>query len=81
MLETIKKMLKWITQIILINYIHACTILLVSNDKNNSKAKNTQSKKICNLLLNNTGNVSKTAHDHDKVIFNFSSYRLNNHEK
>ena len=56
-------------------------MLLVSNDKNISKAKNTQSKKLCNLLLNNIGNMSKTAHDHGKVIFNFSSYRLNNYEK
>ena len=43
--------------------------------------KNIQSKKLCNLLLNNVDNVSKTTHDPDKVIFNFSSYRLNNHEK
>ena len=74
-------MLKWFTQIILINYSHVCRILLVSNDKIISKAKSTQSKKLCNLLLNNTGNISKRAHDCGKVIFGFSSYRLSNHEK
>ena len=74
-------MLKWITQIILINYSHVCTKLLVSNDKIISKAKNTQSKKLCNLLLNNTGNISKRAHDRGKVIFDFLSYRVSNHEK
>ena len=46
-----------------------------------SKVKYTQSKKLCNLLLNNIGNTSKTTHDPDKVISNFSIYKLSNHEK
>ena len=79
MLETTKKNLN--AKMNYINYDHVCTIFLVSNDKNISKVKNTQSKKVCNLLLNNIGNISKTTHAPDKVIFNFSNYRLNNHEK
>ena len=63
------------------DFIHVCTIFLVSNEKNISKVKNIQSKKVCNLLLNNIGNTSKTTPDPDKVIFNFSGYRLNNHGK
>ena len=62
-----------------IDYIHVCTKFLVSNDK--SKRLKTQSKKLCNLLLSNIGNISKATHDPDNVIFNFSSDTLNNHEK
>ena len=64
-----------------IDYIHFCTIVLVSNNKNIFNVKDTQSKKLSNLLLNNISNISKIAHDPDKAIFNFSSYILNNHEK
>ena len=49
LLETIKKNLN--AKMNYIDYIHVCTIFLVSNDKNISKIKNTQSKKLCNLLL------------------------------
>ena len=38
-------------------------------------------KKLCNLLLKNIGKNSDTCQDPDKVIFNFSSYNLNDHEK
>ena len=56
-------------------------IVLVSNNKNISKVKETQDKKLCNLLLKNMGKNSDTCQDPDKVIFNFSSYNLNDHEK
>ena len=71
-LETVKRNLN--AKINYIDYVHLCTIFLVSNDKNISKVKNTQSKKLCNLLLDNTGHISKTTRDPDKVIFNFSNY-------
>ena len=35
--------------------------------------KNTQRERLCNLLLKNKCNISKTTHDLDKVVFNFSS--------
>ena len=64
-----------------IDYVHVCNTFLVSNNKNISKVKETQDKKLCNLLLKNMGKNSDTCQDPDKVIFNFSSYNLNDHEK
>ena len=63
-----------------IDYVHVCNTFLVSNNKNISKVKETQDKK-CNLLVRNMGNSSDTRQDPDKVIFNFSSYNLSDHEK
>ena len=56
------------------DYINVCTIFLASNDRNISEFKSTESKKLCNLLLNNIGNISKATHNPDEVIFNFSSF-------
>ena len=64
-----------------IDYVHVCNTFLVSNNKNISKVKETQDQKLCNLLLKNIGKNSDTCQDPDKVIFNFSSYNLNDHEK
>ena len=64
-----------------IDYVHVCNTFLVSNNKNISKVKETQDKKLCNLLLKNVCKNSETCQDTDKVIFNFSSYNLNDHEK
>ena len=64
-----------------VDYVHVCNTFLVSNDKNISKVKETQDKKLCNLLLKNIGKNSDTCQDPDKVIFNFSSYNLNDHKK
>ena len=64
-----------------IDCVHVCNTLLVSNNKNISKVKETQDKKLCNLLLKNMGNNSDTCQDSDKIIFNFSSYNLSDHEK
>ena len=54
---------------------------MVSNKKNISKVKERQDKKVYNLVLRNMGNNSDTCQDSDKVIFNFSSYNLSDHEK
>ena len=64
-----------------IDYVHVCNTFLVSNNKNISNVKETQDKKLYNLLLRNMGNNSDTCQDPDKVIFNFSSYNLSDHEK
>ena len=64
-----------------IDYIYICNTFLVSNHKNILKVKETQDKKLCNLVLRNMGNNSDTCQDPDKVIFNFSSYNLSDHEK
>ena len=64
-----------------VDYVHVCNTFLVSNNKNIFKVKETQDKKLCNLLLRNMGNNCDTCQDPDKVIFNFSSYNLSDHEK
>ena len=43
-----------------IDYVHVCNMVLVSNNKNISKVKETQDTKLCNLLLRNMGNNSNT---------------------
>ena len=64
-----------------IDYVHVCNTFLVSNNKNISKVKETQYKKLWNLLIKDIGKNSDTCQDPHKVIFNFSSYSLNDHEK
>ena len=64
-----------------IDYVPVCNTFLVSNNKDFSKVKETQDKKLCNLLFRNMGKNSDTCQDPDKVILNFSSYNLNYHEK
>ena len=64
-----------------IYYVYICNTFLVTNKKNISKVKKTQDKKLCNLLLGSMGENSDTCQGPDKVIFHFSSYNLNDHEK
>ena len=64
-----------------IDYVHVFNKFLFSNNKNISKVTETQDKKLCNLVLRNMGNNSDTCQDPGKVIFNFSSYNLSDHEK
>ena len=65
----------------LLDYVHICSTSLVSNNKNIFKVKETRDKKIYNLLLKNMSKNSNTCYNPDKVLFNFSSYSLNDHEK
>ena len=48
-----------------IDYVHVSNTILVSNNKNISKVKKTQDKKLCNLVLRNMGNNSDTSKDRD----------------
>ena len=64
-----------------IDYVHVCNTFLVSNNKNISKSKETQDKKLYNLVHINMGNNSDTCQGRDRVIFNFSSDNLSGHEK
>ena len=79
MLETAEKILS--AKKNYTDYINICVTFLISTEKNTSQVENTQSKKLCNLLLESIVNISKTTHDPDEVIFSFSSYALNSHEK
>ena len=64
-----------------IDYVHVCNTFLVSNNKNISKVRGTQDKKLCYLVLRNMGNNSDMGNNNDRVIFNFSSNKLSDHEK
>ena len=64
-----------------IDFVHVTTIFLVSNDKEISKNQKTLDKKLHNLFFNNYYDTSVMSHDADKIIFNFSSHVLTNHEK
>ena len=64
-----------------IDFVHVTTIFLVSNDKAISKIQKTHVKKLHNLFLNKYYDNSVTSHDPDKIIFNFSSHALTDHEK
>ena len=64
-----------------IDYVHVCNTFFVSYNKNISKVKETQEKKLCSLAIRNMGNNPDTCQDPDKVIFNFSNGNLSDHEK
>ena len=52
-----------------IDYLHICDTFLVSNNKSISKVKETQDKKLCNLVLRNMGNISDTCQDPDIKLY------------
>ena len=62
-------------------FIRITTVFLASNNKIISKIWKVQNKKLGNLCSNNSYFESVTSHDPDKVLFNFSSYQLSEHEK
>ena len=58
-----------------IDHIYVCDTFLISNNKNISKIKETQDKKLCNLLLIN---VSKNSNNNIKLysIFQVITYMI-----
>ena len=64
-----------------IDFIYITTVFLASNNKIISKIRKAQNKKLGNLCCNNSCFESVTSHDPNKVLFNFSSYQLSEHEK
>ena len=64
-----------------IDFIHITTVFLAYNYKIISKIWKVQNKKLVNLCSNNNYFESVTSHEPDKVLFNFSSYQLSEHEK
>ena len=57
---------------------HVCNLFLIGNDKAILKHKQIQNKKLTNLRVTTLENSS---HDSDKVIYNFSNYKLTESEK
>ena len=60
----------------IIDYIHVCCLLLNKSDKKLKKQQDIHSKKRFNLALES----SKTSHDPQNVIFNYSSHVLTERE-
>ena len=63
-----------------VDSLHVVTKSLVLNDKNISKIRKKQGKKLHNLYLDNSYHNTVTSLDPDKVIFNFSDHVLNTTE-
>ena len=61
----------------LIDFTHVCSLFLTGNDKSLKKHQEVHDKKISQLVKVR----SKTTNSSDKVIFNFSSHNLSEHEK
>ena len=64
-----------------LDFSYICSLLLVANDKSILHNDNIQKQKLKNLLEILLKEVINDSHDPNKVIFNFSSYELNDVEK
>ena len=58
-----------------------CSLFLVANDKSILRHDNIQKRKLQNLLKISSNNIFSDSHNPDRVIFNFSSYKLTDDEK
>ena len=61
----------------IIDYTHICCLFLNKNNRKIKHQQNIHSKKLFDLGFEN----SQTSHEHDKVIFNYSSHVLTKSEK
>ena len=61
----------------IIDYAHVCCLVLNKNDKQLKNRQDILSNKLLNLGIES----SKTSHDPEKVIFNYSSHVLKEREK
>ena len=58
-----------------------CSLFLVANDKSILQHDNIHKRKLQNLLKISSNNIFSDSHNPDRVIFNFSSYKLTDDEK
>ena len=65
------------SKVSIFDFAHVSCLFLVGNDSKLSKVWNVHNKKLHNLGLENR----YECHDPDKVIFNYSSYKLSHLEK
>ena len=63
-----------------LDFVHITTVYLTSNSKNILKVRKIQGKKISKLCSDNSYYESVRSHDPEKVLFNFSSHSLTEHE-
>ena len=64
-------------KLLIIDYTHVCCLFSNNNDKKLKNRQDIHSKKLFNLGIES----SKTSHDPEKGIFNYSSHVLTNSEK
>ena len=64
-----------------LDFSYICFLFLVANDKSILQHGNIHKRKLQNLLKIFSNNIFSDSHNPDKVIFNFSSYKLTDDEK
>ena len=63
-----------------LDFSYICSLFLVADDKSILQ-KNIHKRKLQNLLKISSNNIFSDSHNPDRVIFNFSSYKLTDDEK
>ena len=64
-----------------LDFSYICSLFLVANDKSILHHNNIHKQKLQNLLKISSSNIFSGSRDPDRVIFNFSSYKLTDDEK
>ena len=64
-----------------LDFSYVCSLFLVANDKSILHHDNTQKRKLQNLLKISSNDIFSDSHNPDRVIFNFSSYKLTDDER
>ena len=77
--QRVKEELKRTFSVLDFSYI--CSLFLVANDKSILQHDNIHKRKLQNLLKISSNNIFSDSHNPDRVIFNFSSYKLTDDEK
>ena len=77
--QRVKEELKRTFSVLHFSYI--CSLFLVANDKSILHRNNIHKRKLKNLLMIFSNNIFSDSHNPDRVIFNFSSYKLTDDEK
>ena len=64
-----------------LDFSYICSLFLVANDKSILQHNSIHKRKLQNLLKISSNNIFSDSHNPDRVIFNFSSYKLTDDEK
>ena len=64
-----------------LDFSYICSLFLVANDKSILQHDNIHKRKLQNLLKTSSNNIFSDSHNPDRVIFNFSLYKLTDDEK
>ena len=77
--QRFKEELQRTFSVLVFSYI--CSLFLVANDKFILRRNNIHKRKLQNLLKISSNNIFSDSHNPDRVIFNFSLYKLTDDEK